>query len=370
VALPPKLSIALVAAVLGCASGVAEDRRASASRQAVTGGAPTSGDPAIVAIGVLDPCAAERPTIVCTGTLVAPRVVVTAAHCLDQPPDLVRVYFGTDLELSGEGIRASLIKAHDGFDPTTFLDDVGVVVLAEPAPVEPIAMRLTPLDESVIGSSMRIVGYGIAEGADGRPGVKRTGTSVVTRVDPTRFRTEPGPSMSCQLDSGGPVLLQVGDREVLAGITSSGDRFCVEYADNTRVDVFAESFVRPFLEAAAVPGAMPPPPLPECPTVSDCTQSGCADGLVCDRLRGVCAAPHFTAGGGGCDFRAPSESLPAWISCGPIVLWACARIRRFTRARASSSRRSRSRSSAWSQTSPASRCSRATSTSRATPRCR
>ena len=253
----------------------------------ITHGQTDLGDPAVVLIATKDPCSPDQVTAVCTGTLVAPRVVLTAAHCVDVPRDLVHVFFGQDLATGGVWVRAATIAAHPDFDPVTFQSDVGAVVLAEDAPVAPVKVRDAPLDATVVGMVARIVGFGAPEPDGGSIGVKRSGESEVTALEETRFLTMPSPSMSCHLDSGGPVFLTLDGVEVIAGITSSGDPFCEEYANNTRVDSFVASFLSPLVDGAGDAG--PAPQDAGCPAVFDCTIVGCPSGEACDSLTGQCA---------------------------------------------------------------------------------
>src|SRR5262249_51869196 len=47
-------------------------------------------------------------------------------------------------------------------------------------------------------------------------------------------------SQTCHGDSGGPVLVQVGEEEMVAGFTSSGDDTCSEYGRDVRMDTFRD----------------------------------------------------------------------------------------------------------------------------------
>jgi hypothetical protein len=106
-------------------------------------------------------------------------------------------------------------------------------------------MRRMPLDDSFLGSTVRVVGYGLDDvGAIGR---KRSGDATIDQVEPRRFRIVPGPALSCNGDSGGPVFIGTE----LAGVTSFGDTACVFSGTNVRIDVLVDAFVAPTLDAIA-----------------------------------------------------------------------------------------------------------------------
>lgn len=217
---------------------------------AVTNASIDPGDPHVVALQTRRLTCGPGATPDCTGTLVAPRVVVTAAHCVDNgPPEGVQVFVGTDVDLGGEVTYALDVTVHPLYDPVTLANDLAVVVLATPLP-HPPAPLLTSLDEAAVGSLVRVVGFG-ADGSDGVPGIKRTGAATLSAIGPDSFEIAPGPSMSCHGDSGGPVFLEVDGVEYLAGVTSSGDAACLDYGSNVRVDTQLATFLLPTIDAAA-----------------------------------------------------------------------------------------------------------------------
>src|SRR4051812_26200904 len=92
----PRSAVLLALILLSC-------HPPSVSRSAVTHGAPDSDDPATVALVLPVAVCGQPPIVFCTGTLVAGRAVLTAAHCLqDAPAGAIQVFFGADAHGTGE----------------------------------------------------------------------------------------------------------------------------------------------------------------------------------------------------------------------------------------------------------------------------
>lgn len=150
----------------------------------------------------------------CTGTIVLPRVVLTAAHCLDQDVTSVRVWLG-----SGPEYVAQSFTYYPGFvfNQTGF--DVGLVFLGEDLPRS--AASLLTSRRANVGETAIIAGYGRDE--NNVTVSLRAGSTAVSGVTDQYIQTQFAPPSSsvCSGDSGGPLFLQHAGRWSIAGITSA-----------------------------------------------------------------------------------------------------------------------------------------------------
>ena len=91
----------------------------------------------------------------CSGAVIAPRVVLTAAHCLDgvSNPASIRVH----LDHSHQDLGVSRYFTAPGFNPATHVDDAAVLILSSPSK-EP-ALRVATA-EPPAGTGAMITGYG------------------------------------------------------------------------------------------------------------------------------------------------------------------------------------------------------------------
>ncbi len=247
---------------LGC--GPLEESSADAVDDSTTveskiiNGTDDSGDPAIVAI--FAKLKGKDSGGLCTGTVISPTVVLTAAHCVDpaafQGEQVESFTVITDWNLT-DGIAddARLAVKETHFDPEFNINsvtnghDVAVVILGEPTAITPIPWNSKPLD-TVNKFPIRLVGYGLSDGFNQTgAGVKREAKSKTRSVN-TLF-VKHGQflvgSRICNGDSGGPVLANIEGRETVIGVNSFGYAFCLAEAKSTRVDTYS-SFVNQWLQ--------------------------------------------------------------------------------------------------------------------------
>lgn len=211
---------------------------------AITRGTPDTGDPALV--GIVSP----MKGLECTGVLVTPYVVLTAAHCsVPAIASGATVVVGSSVASSVASVPVVAAVPNPQFDPATFDGDVGLLVLGAAAPATPIAIGPAPK----VGDTVEIVGWGLTGEDAGDLGTKREGTTTVTAVSSTSFDVAAHPSQPCAGDSGGPALVTSQGTVFVVGIVSHGDAACSAGATYARPDAFEASFITPTL-ARYAPG--------------------------------------------------------------------------------------------------------------------
>jgi secreted trypsin-like serine protease len=261
VTLRPALLLATVLAVSACA-----EPWVSSQESEIVGGTIDTGDPAVAAVLIQMP---DGTTVaICSGTLISKRVVLTAAHCVDiNDPKIPgakakQVFFGNNVEGSPMAlINVAKTTFHPGFSEARIADgnDIALLLLerAPPSSIAPLPINRQSATPHV-GASIRLVGFGITSGGRHDDGTKRQVTSTLDDVDGMLLWVLSPTRNTCNGDSGGPSFLNIGGREVIAGITSFGDDDCIQAGAYTRVDLFASSFIDPWL-LANDPEMKPPP---------------------------------------------------------------------------------------------------------------
>lgn len=210
-----------------------------------------------------------RSGFACTGTVVAPRVVLTAAHCLE---DLERGRFtsagnyavATGVTTPGKALRENVFRVVEthvfpGFNPGDLRGDAGILVLDRPTTATPIALA-GPADAGLYtgGASVQLAGWGLTRpnARDGADSLRAT-SMVVQSPSFCKQKTRryyPEFSVSQQLctldvpskksggcygDSGGPIIgVRADGVPVELGVVSTGGPFCSTKLPNiyTRAD--------------------------------------------------------------------------------------------------------------------------------------
>lgn len=292
---------ALTAAVICCAfaglSLSAAEAAPTAQESIVGGEAGSIVDlPSLAFIEAADP---RGSTFDCTGTVIAPRLILTAAHCAENleaggftPASDYLVATGAD-DLRQvdrrDALRVESTHVYPEFDPGNLHGDAAILVLASPTSATPIPLA-TSADIGLYagGATVRLAGWGLTDGeSNSAPKRLQTTTTVVQdpasckrrtrRFNPTyspafQLCTQNPPELKtggCFGDSGGPVIAQRSDGSpVEIGVVSTGAPRCSTKLPNifTRVDkvsTWAAEWV-----AAIETGAPPPTLKPQLPTLS------------------------------------------------------------------------------------------------------
>jgi secreted trypsin-like serine protease len=195
----------------------------------------------------------------CTGTLIAPNVVLTAGHCEVLH---TRVFVGNNVARKGRQVRVARHVRHPGWT-TGLRNDVMLLILDKPVPgVKPRAMAPSKLIDAA--TDARVVGFGTTDvgGTTGYGVKQQTDVPIVSpacrgrvkgRGDAAVYGCHAGQEIvagkplllhdTCRGDSGGPLYIaDAQGRWFLAGVTSRGTDLATDMCGDgglyTRVDKY------------------------------------------------------------------------------------------------------------------------------------
>jgi secreted trypsin-like serine protease len=288
-----------------------------------TGVAPIIGGANDAAHGAVAGIQAFGLQVFCSGTLVAPRTILSAGHCADAATSYASysAVFGPDD--SGPSIAITKQVVHPAYTAEGKPFDIAVFELASAPPgVSPLPFARRALPGLVGGTLLTHAGFGAT--MDGQllgDGTKRVVTTPITRIDANFVYSGNAQKNTCNGDSGGPGIITGADgNDIVVSVVSSGPD-CVSEGWDVRVDEVA-AWVRTtaltwepsFPDESNSPSADAGPNAPDAapssttsapsPSAAGQTSSGAVAG----------AAPDTPSASNGCAVtKARSTGSTAWI---------------------------------------------------------
>lgn len=222
---------ALVVLMTGCVDApmIIDEQEIVTKDQAIVNGVADHGHPAV---GLL-----LAGNGLCSSTLIGPRTVLTAAHCvvdkaIKYPPFKLKgpIYlyakgYIVGATIHGTSYRVISVKVHPHYTQWGAVRG-DVAVLRLDRDVAGIVPKQLASKAPYMGEPITIVGYGNVKGNKSGSGVKRRALNTVGLIEQTNFKyygATGSQGNGCSGDSGGAVLTTRGGREVLLGVHSHGN---------------------------------------------------------------------------------------------------------------------------------------------------
>ncbi|MBX3040582.1 MAG: trypsin-like serine protease [Bdellovibrionaceae bacterium] len=191
----------------------------------------------------------------CTGTLIDKNLVITAAHCIPQDVSKMLVIFGNKVQKTAPMAKVTGAIAFPGYNRHARRDQGDIALVSFEGTTPDFFRPLPILTEQYArvlrkGTLVMMLGYGLSDA------INKTGSGVLRMTSARIEDAQYGPTEilldeslgkgTCSGDSGGPVIIMVGEQAHILAVTSRGDEFCNQKGVYTSTTAY-----RPWIEEAA-----------------------------------------------------------------------------------------------------------------------
>ena len=193
----------------------------------------------------------EKGQALCTGTILANDIILTAAHCVDENPDRLVIVFKSQVKAA----TAADVRNADAYTQNPRWNhataegqgDLALIHFQGGLPAGYAPVKLANKNLSLAqGTQILMAGYGVTNGLSsaGAGTLRQTQSSIIGKHSVTEMITDGHKSSVCFGDSGGPAFVLQGDQYVQWGVANSVmNQACNEASIHTSVMSY-ETWIR------------------------------------------------------------------------------------------------------------------------------